>query len=291
MLIELLISAQILTAQAVAAPSAPTDPAHPGSKVYSHEVEQKKIRCKGRDVDVVLPKGVKEPSVVVFGHGQALDASHYQDTFDHLAKKGIAAIHPMFDNGFFDQDWNRMAKDYVELADCAVTQFGLSRKNVVFAGHSKGAYVASIAAGLAFGNSMPLKPGAVVLFAPAGADAPSLAKIQKDVFLTVAFSDKDTIVKKDLSDTIFRKAGSERRQFIQVKSYPDLGADHFWPLTKASFFGGGKEGPLHYYGSWKWLVASVWYLERGETTYLFGKESLEKGEAGMRDEAQYSWKD
>jgi acetyl esterase/lipase len=285
-----MIAKILLASFVLAAPSAPTDPAHPGSKVYSHESEQKKIKCKGRDVDVFLPKGLQEPSVVVFGHGQALDVSHYKETFEHLAKKGIAAIHPMFDTGFFDQDWNRMGKDYVELTDCAITQFGLSRKNVVFAGHSKGAYVASIAAGLAFQNNMTVKPGAVVLFAPAGADAKSLPKIGGEVFLTVAFSDKDTVVGKDLSETIFRKAGSERKQFIQVKSYADLEANHFWPLTKSSFFGGGPESALHYYGSWKWLVASVWFLERGESEYLYGKFSLEKGQEGLLDDAQYSWK-
>jgi acetyl esterase/lipase len=281
--------ALLFSVLAFAFPGAPVEETHPGSKVYRFEVEQKKIRCQKRDVDVFLPKGKSNPSVVVYGHGQALDASHYKGTLEHLAKKGIAAIHPTYDTGFFDQDWNRMAVDYVNLAKCAVDQFSLDSSRVVFAGHSKGAYVASIAAGLAYGKNMGLQPKSVVLYAPAGADQPSLPMIAKEVSLTVVHSDKDTVVSKDLSNTIFKKAGSEKKQFIRLKSYTDFSADHFWPLTKGSFVGGGPEGPLHYYGAWKWLVAAVWELETGDTEYLYGKSSLDKGVDGLMDEAERSW--
>lgn len=290
-MIALILSSLVFAAPP---PSAPQDPDHPGSKVYSHRAEAKKIQCLGRSVDLVLPEGEGPFPVVSYGHGQALGLDAYRATLDHLAKKGVATIFPPYDTGFFDQDWQRMGRDFVAITECALAQMPkLDPSRVVYSGHSKGAYIAAIAAGLAPGLKARA-PGAVVLFAVAGADEPSLKTIRGDSALTVIFSDKDTVVKRSLSDTTYRAAGAKMKQFILVKSYatePAVNADHMWPLTKGSFVGGGPESALHYYGAWKWLVAAARDLgapKRYADPYLYGEAAGDKG-LGLRDEIQRNW--
>jgi uncharacterized protein (DUF2141 family) len=134
-----------------------------------------------------------------------------------------------------------------------------------------------------------------VLFEPAGFDAGTLGKIAADTALTVVYSDRDTIVSRDISDKIYAGAGSKRRQMILMKSYdtsPALVADHMWPLTERSAFGGGPESALHYYGSWKWLVAAAQDLTNGsryEDPFLYGVPALEKGIPGLKDEVLRNW--
>jgi|GEM_PF-368125 len=299
--IALLSSAFLFSAAAVGQtpPPAPTDPAHPGSKVYSFSVTTQNLTCQGRAVNVFLPSGQSDGKgfpVVVYGHGQALGVSAYKATFEHLAKKGVAVVFPAFDNGFFDQDWNRMGRDYATLADCALAQFReLDSTRVVYSGHSKGAYVASIAAGLAPGMGARSAPKAIVLFEPAGYDSSTLGKIAADTALTVVFADRDTIVSRDISDKIYAGAASKRRQLILMKSYattPALVADHMWPLTERSGFGGGPESSLHYYGSWKWLVAAARDLSnssRYEDPFLYGLPAIDKGLPELTDEVLRNW--
>lgn len=261
----------------------PSDPAHPGSKVYTHELVRTDITCNGRAVNVFLPKNKKSAPAVIYGHGQALTLDNYQGTLEHLAKKGVAGIFPEYSNGFFDQDWPRMARDYVNLAECAIGQSGgaIDRSNVTFSGHSKGAYVASIAAGLAQKENLPLKPKTVILLETAGFDSSSASAVSPNTDVVVVFSDQDTIVERNLSESYYNAVPSRRKQFIYLKSYPGGSkADHQWPLTKGGFFGGGDEGPLHYYGAWKWLVAAGLGLEN----YLFGAEATDKGVPGLRDD-------
>ena len=66
-----------------------------------------------------------------------------------------------------------------------------------------------------------------------------------------------------------------------------LPADHMWPLTEKSFFGGGPESALHYYGSWKWLVAAALDLGEGNRythPFLYGEPAVDKGIPGETDE-------
>lgn len=282
------------TSWAVAPVEAPTDPAHPGSKIYLATVSETRLKCNGRSVDVFTPAelNVTVPAVV-FGHGQALDLKHYRKTFEHLAKKGVAVIFPTYDTGFFDQDWQRMGRDYVSLTDCALKQTPqIDRQKLVFSGHSKGAYVASIAAGLSTEMNVNIEPQSAVLFEAAGADSVSLAKINPNLSLTVVFSEADTTVKRNLSEQIYAGAKSDVKQFIFLKNYADRKADHMWPLTESTLFGGGAEGPFHYYGSWKWLVAAgedLGAAKRNTNPYLYGEEAGDKGD-GTKDEIRRSFR-
>lgn len=283
-------------------PGSPKESSHPGSKIYGYGVQEKTIKCLNRDVTLFLPTS-ETPNqtfpAVVYGHGQALALANYKNTFEHLAKKGVAAIYPTYDTGFFDRDWERMGEDFVNQAHCAVTQAGglIQKDQIVFSGHSKGAYVASIAAGLAFKKNLNLKPSSVVLFAAAGVDESSLRALDPSVEMTVVFSDSDSVVSKDLSDRTFRQAPSLKKQFIFVKSYPQssgkaIKADHFWPVTKSSLVGGGPETELHYYGAWKWLVAAGWDVAaggQGTQEFLYGNLSTDKGVTDLSDDIQRSW--
>lgn len=285
-------------------PSAPTDAQHPGSKIYSYGFKSERLNCNGRDVDVFVPQGkTKKRSnanypAIVFGHGQALDVDNYRLSMEHLAKKGIVAVFPTYDKGFFDRDWRRMGRDYVNLTDCAFkqikTRFGVdtSYDQVVFSGHSKGAYVASIASGLSYKEEMLVKPRAIVLFQAAGLDIELNQAIDPMIPFTVVYSDKDTIVSRQISNDLFSSSPSIKKQFILLKSYPELSADHFWPLTKGAIFGGGPESSLHYFALWKWLVAAAKDLTiggQGNNPYLYGDRASDKGITTLVDEISRNW--
>ena len=284
-------------------PDAPADANHPGSKAYAYKIQTKKLQCSNREVWVFLPLAENSNQsfpAVVYGHGQALGLKHYKATFEHLAQKGVAAIFPTYDTGFFDQDWKRMAMDYISLTNCAISQSGgvINSDQIVFSGHSKGAYVASLAAGTAYQKKLTIRPRSVVLFAPAGNDEPSLVALDPAVEMTVVYSDADTIVSKKISETIYLQAPSKIKQFIVIKSYllntgKAVKADHFWPLTQSALVGGGPEGPLHYYGSWKWLVAAALdlkdYSGAGIQPFLYGSSASDKGVANLKDEINRSW--
>jgi acetyl esterase/lipase len=293
----LILVAPLKAAAQLAPPAPPADVHNPGSQFYDHKFNLVNLECSGREVDVYLPvknQPTETFAAVVYGHGQALGIGSYEETFKHLAGKGIAVIFPAYDTGFFDQNWARMGDDYVRLADCALAQEpDINRTEVIYSGHSKGAYVASIAAGSAVRLKSIGEPRAALLFETAGADEPSLAKMSPALLLTVIFSDRDTTVAKELSDTVFAKSSSLRKQFITVKSYdqtsPQLAADHFWPLTSSTFFGGTSPCALHYFGSWKWLTAAAFDVMtggKGTNPYLYGNLTGDKGLPGLQDDVR-----
>lgn len=276
---------------ASAPPASPTDINHPGNVDYSHQVVKKSLRCLGRDTPVFLSTRKAKQPLVAFGHGQALDVSHYEKTHQHLAGKGVASLHPPYDTGFFDRNWKRMGEDYAAIVDCVAKAFPseIDSSRIVYSGHSKGAYVAQIAAGHAARVAPAAVPSAIVLFNPAGVDQASLKLISPDTAMTVVFSDQDTVVEKRFSEEMLKGAGSKMRQMFTLRSYqttPALKADHFWTLTKPSTFGGGNESSFHYYGSWKWLTAAALDLEQPTPFthgHLYGALAPNKGLPGVDD--------
>jgi alpha/beta superfamily hydrolase len=278
------------------APGQPIDPNHPGSSVYSYGVTQRSTTCAGRDVFIYEPSGARSGQtfpVVIYGHGQALGRDVYDLTFQHLAKKGVVVLFPTYDTGFFDQDWARMARDFVTLSECALKSVPTANvAQVVFSGHSKGAYVSSIAAQAAWQMGSIVKPKSVVLFETAGY-MPSTAQIDSSVVWTIVTGDADQVVKRSDSEELYSQLPSKYKQLITIKSYPSgPTADHFWPLTKSSFFGGQGPNATHYYGSWKWLAAAAEDLSTGgqvTNPHIYGSETASKGVAGLEDQIQRSW--
>lgn len=187
-----------------------------------------------------------------------------------------------------------MGADFARLGECALTKLpSLDPSKVIYAGHSKGAYVASIAAGLAGTLLATGQPKAVLLFESAGFDAPSAVKIDPSVILTIVFSDQDTVVSGDFSKNLYAQAPCAKKQLIGLKSYPSgPTADHFWPLTQASLFGGTGKNALHFYGSCKWLTAAANDLadgNRADNPFVYGASTPDKGMPGLQDAVTKSW--
>lgn len=279
-------------------PSQPKSVEHPGSDAYEYGVVKEAFQHNRRNVSVYLPNGEGIASgsipVVVFGAGQASPEEAYEDTFVQLAAKGVAVIFPKYDNGFFDRDWRRMGADYANLAQEAANRFSIiDRAAVVFSGHSKGAYVASVAAGLGVG----LQPAAVVLIQPAGYDSRAWADVKPSVPVTVIASDADDIIDESLVREIYQASAVRHKQFMMIKSYtmtnPQLPADHFFCFSKDTWIG-GRDGisPFHYYGLFGWLIGAAKDLQSEEpisNPFIYGNEAVNTGVAGFRHEVTRSW--
>lgn len=262
---------------------------HPGSQIYPFQFQHKKFRISGRDVDVFLPSGANLnliKTAVVFGHGQAIGLAGYEQTLIHLARKGIPVIFPQYDKNFMDRDWFGMARAFNEISLLVLARIRpeFEIENLVYSGHSKGAYVALTAASLL----SPKKVGAIVLFQPAGVQKTSLEKLSPEIPLSIFVSEKDRVVKKDIPDSIYNLAPSQKKQLIQINSYinePRLVADHFIILSKSYVFGGKKGTSLyHHFGIWKWLIGAVQDLESGgqiNNQYLYGSDALTTGLTGF----------
>tara|TARA_B100001248_G_scaffold261335_2_gene252192 strand:+ start:20813 stop:21700 length:888 start_codon:yes stop_codon:yes gene_type:complete len=285
----------VLSATAFALPPQPTDPNHPGSATYDYGVSHEKLKIMGRDVDVFLPRaGAFEREsfpVVVFGHGQAIKVDGYEMTFEHLAKRGIAVIHPMYDSGFFDRKWRRMAADYNQLVDAVLQRYEqLNPEQLIYAGHSKGAYIALMAAGA---PNLKVVPKSLVLFAPAGMDDDYINKLDKNTAVSIIYGEADSIIGRDLIDRIYKLAPVERKQLLIVNSYSGLSADHYIPLNRSYIFGGRDGiGAFHYHGVWKWLMGAAWDVQEGaraSNSFLYGEDALSSGDSNVRHEIFRSW--
>ncbi len=290
----LLVTTLIACAQwAVASVPSPTDTAHPGNETAVLSFERKTISALGRQSFLYLPvkpQGETSP-LIVFGHGQALNESHYDKTLQHLAKKGVATLFVQYDDGFFDQDWRRMADDWNNITAVTVNSFQdqIAADQIVFSGHSKGGYVGLMAAGA------PGHPdlNAGIFFAPAGFDADYLKNVDAKTAITLVWGEKDSIIKKNDVLEIFNKLSVDHKQFIEVLSYPNQQADHYFPQNKATFFG-GQDGvsAYHHHGVWQWLVAAAWDAENGAPLtqpYLYGEKVGDSGKPGLFHKVTRSW--
>lgn len=277
-------------------PQPPNDSEHPGSQIYLYDVAHHSFSVEGRRVDVYLPNSklkVEGPfPVIVFGHGQALDHKNFEASFKHFAKKGIAVIHPMYDRGFFDRKWRRMANDFNSLTSYALNRFSdkLDSSRIVYSGHSKGAYVALMAAGE---PQRDVHPRSLVLFAPSGIDSEYMKSMDALAPLTLVWATSDSVIKKNLMEQIYTESPSLNKQLIQVRDYESFEAGHFFVLTKKSVFG-GRTGisPYHYYGMWKWLIGATWDLDKSvpmSSPYIYGDLTGFSGIRGQDHQVNRSW--
>lgn len=289
MLLNLFLTLSLVS-QAQNLPRQPDLAEHPSSAQYQYDFKIETWTENGRRMDLYLPvskTGEKKPyPLIVFGHGQATDVTGYDLSFRHLAKKGIAVLHPMYDSGFFDQKWRRMADDFNQLTMATLKKFPeLNPRELIYSGHSKGGYVALMAAGAPSHSQLERSAQKVLLFAPAGFDVEYLKNMNPEASVTLVYSDADTIIKRPTLDELYSKLNSRFKQLIEVVSYPELKADHFYPLSK-SFFFGGTDGVSahHYYASWKFLVSAALDVQSGsplKNPYLYGDEALKTGVDGL----------
>jgi alpha/beta superfamily hydrolase len=277
-----------LHSQAMNLPVQPEAVDHPGSNSYRFSFRENKFDCLGRESRLVIPINQTLSTMVVFGHGQALDFEAYKETFFHLAKKGIVVLYPQYDRGFFDRQWIRMASDYNAIINCALKNLpqDLQIEFVVYSGHSKGAYVASIAASLESNQASSL-----LLLNSADIDEKSWSSVPSLIPVTIVTSDRDKVISDSVSKKLYEFSRSKKKQLIKLKSYTAnerllLEADHFWPLSKKRIVGGREVNAFHYFGLWKWLTAialSPFEPERF-SSYIYGDLASGKGVLDIRDD-------
>lgn len=277
---------------ALAMPSQPTHPEHPSSPDPLYEVTRADRTVSGRSVEVFLPVTDQPVPVVVFGHGQAIDVTGYDQTFEHLASKGIAVIHPKYDNGFFDRNWTRMASDYNSLTARTISDLGdaINPNQIIYSGHSKGAYVALMAAG----DRPEMAPAALVLFAPADYNSSYLQRLNPETPLTIIWGESDSIIGKNVMTSIYNQAPSLKKQFIEVVSYPSRSADHYFVQNKRFIFGGHDgTSAYHYFGVWKWLIGAAWDIQKSGSSvsnpYIYGEDAHQTGVEGLNHRIDRSW--
>lgn len=281
-----------------AIPPQPMGVTQPGSADYIYSLGQTSFKISGREIQVYYPQEMKsnkiKAPVLVFGHGQAIGASGYELTFKHLARKGVVVIHPNYDRGFFDLDWKRMSTDYISLTSDVLSKISefADEQRVMFAGHSKGGFVALISAGNPALSKTNMKVGAVVAFSPIGFDKTYISSLPKDLPVSLFWSESESIVRQSKIEQIFEMVPSLYKQMIVVKDYPDMKAGHFMTLNKSYFFGGSDGvSPYHYHGVWKWLLGGISDLENHQRTnpYLYGSEALTTGVENLTHTALRTW--
>lgn len=219
-----------------APPSQPTDRGHPGSNYYPFAHDEISLSFEGRTVTVFMPKAAENSDVdftgkypvIAFGHGHTVPLFAYRRTFQHLADKGIAVLNIDYDTGWFDGDFERMARDYSNQVQFALETYKdqLDAEKVIFSGHSNGGYTALLAAGLPDGEKK-VDPRAVVVFAAAGAKSEYLARINPETVVTLVTGDQDSLA--SLATKIYDELGVKKKQNILLHSYdtsPSIKADH-----------------------------------------------------------------
>lgn len=280
-------------------PGQPKESGHPGSGVYQYPVKQESLRLLNRKVEMfipVTPAPTNKIPLVVFGHGQAISVAGYDMTLKHLAAKGVAVAFPSYDTGFFDQNWRRMAKDFNSLTAEVLKKYPqlIDSHQVTYAGHSKGGYIALMAAGEP-GSKISVQ--SLVLFSPAGYDAEYLSNLNPRIPMTLIWGETDSVISRASLEEIYSKAPSLHKQFILARSYKvrraELSADHFFTLNK-SFFFGGHDGvnALHFFGSWKWLLGAVWDVASGgmlNNPYIYGDQTNTTGWSQLRHDVLRNW--
>lgn len=278
----------LLSLSLFAIPKPPADPKHPGSTIYNNNYKKIIFEKNRREIVFYHPANLsKKVPLIVFGHGQALDYESYEKSFIHFAKKGFAVVHPQYDRNFFDRKWRRMARDYNDLVAETITRYSsiIDENQLIYSGHSKGAYIALIAAGT---DNIPGNLKSVILFSPAGFDEELLQEIDIQVPLTIIRSIDDGIIKRVLNFEIYSKAPSLYKQFIEVNNYEDLEAGHFFPLTRRTLFGGNEPGPFHYHGKWKWILGAA-MDENLDNIYIYGPETITTGSNKINHDILKSW--
>ncbi len=282
---QILFSLIFFSLNTMAQVSLPTEADHPGNSQLTVPYQRVVIKTLNRDSYLYIPQrsdGVKAP-LVVFGHGQALDESAYDKTLQHIASKGAAALFVQYDNGFFDQNWARMASDFNEITRAAAQDWPdqIDKEKIIYTGHSKGGYVALMAAGAA---NKPLV-SSLVLVAPADYNKEYLKKIDPQTAVTLIIGENDQVIKISAVEEIYKQLSVKNKQFITVRSYSNLSADHYFPLNKRFAFG-GQNGTtaFHHHGLWKWFVAAAWDAEDGgllTQPYLYGDQASSSGDPNV----------
>lgn len=278
-------SLQAYLATQTTAPVQSSDPAHPGSKVYSVSSfkTQDLKSADGKSIRVWTPTGAtgKLP-LICFGPGKALGGvTNYQGLFEHLVKKGFVVAHIQFEGSFFDTDFVKFGRWFNNAVKKVLESVPVAdATQITYVGHSLGSQVATIAAGQATGddpqNLIP-DPKALVLMAYDNSRGPNNAgdpnnpacgyavKVGAGVRAVILEFEDDSIAgpAKAHAQNLYAKLPSAQKLWLRIRgknlgSAYALTADHNTPLTGggAPMNIGGKAAlnALDWHATWKFVA-------------------------------------
>lgn len=285
------VQAYLATRETLVASPQSNDPAHPGSSVYRYAAfrTQDLKSADGKSIRVWIPQGATGMlPLVCFGPGKSLGAhTNYQLMHEHLVKKGFVVAHIRYEGSFFDTDFvkfGRWFNNAVKKVLDSVPQ--ADARNIIYAGHSLGSQVATIAAGLATGNDpqgLIPDPKALVLMAYDNSRGPSnggdpnnpacglAVQVGAGVRAILLEFEDDTIAgpAKGHAQALYAKLPSAQKLWMRVrgKSFGStfaLSADHNTPLTGggAPLNIGGKAAlnSLDWNTTWKFVAGAAGVL-------------------------------
>lgn len=286
----ILFSASAARAEAI--PNAPSEPENPGSLVYPYrDFTEIQIPFEGRSGTLYLPRS-SEPQkwpLLAFGHGYNTAEFTYRETFEHLARKGVAVAFVPYESAG-RRDFLKMARDYNRFVAAVVKKYPklFDSKNVAFSGHSDGASVAYLAAAApAEPDPNWITPANVIAFAISKNLPAEFKTIPANVPCTLVVGEDDTEDPSSFSKAVLPNLGC-KKQMIILRSYKTgfserLIADH-GSIRNVGWWG-SQTSALHYYGYWKFMYgAALDAAEGGPGTnkWLFGPEAAETGSSRLR---------
>ena len=299
------------------APGPPTRPDHPGGAAYAYSAARRAVPAVGGfGLAYYVPTPARGAAsrypVLVFGHGYGLYGGsitalgrpvdwYYAAFLRHLARKGYVVAFPQMQAGPFDGDRPAQAARYLDaVAWLAAHVPEADTARLVFAGHSMGADVALLAAGLAAREPRYRRfvPRDVLAMAPVDEAVlrPYLAALPSAVGVTLLTGDADTVVPPSNAVGIDRALRVRRHQVIELTSdtlvTPPLVADHNLSLSGGRVPGdlGGvpRVDALDWYGSWKLSVGLLDSDFRGgDPAWIWGARRLEGGVDGAGRALRY----
>lgn len=297
----------------VTPPTQSTVAGNPGSSVYPFNsfTVTDTTSADGKKIRIWVPTGLsgKRP-LVAFGPGKSLgNPANYQALHEHLAKKGLIVAHIQFEGGFFDTDFVKFGRWFNNaVAKVVSTVSAVDATQIYYGGHSLGAQVSVIAAGLATGADVGnaiLDPRGLLLMSYDNSRGPSnggdlnnpasgyAVKVGNAVQACILEFEDDTIAgpSKTYAQALYDKLPCTRKQWVRVRgknlgSTYALVADHNTPMTggSAPFGIGGtpKLNALDWYMSFK-VLAGIPLVNAGIAPsvgdYVYGSRLIEGGVA------------
>jgi hypothetical protein len=301
-------------------------PPNPGSKTYPYSASLQRVEVSDDNDDSswyayfytpVTATGEPAPGPfpgIVFGHGKFLDyPGIYDGTLQHFCRKGAIVIFPEFEGGLsgvLSTDHLKMARRYVDGVTAASKFFGkrLDTKRLIYAGHSLGSKLASIAASQKFKKDNPgmtsYNPVELLLFSynlapapfplpPVVDPTPYLQTLPSGLEVTFVCGDQDIpeALPQAIMPYVQAIPAKNKKQLIQLQSTsatkPPLAANHTITMTAGVLPLGAfdilfaSENSLDWWGPWKYLIAALEEnFGNGHTDYspyLWGQEALDGG--------------
>lgn len=286
----LVISLKLFAAFTIAPPS---EVDHPGSLFYKYDdYTVHNYFYNGRKSVLYLPKGTSlqnKLTLIVFGHGYGAIRYTYSTMLKHIAKKGFAILFISYDKNILDADYKRMAVDYKTITVNVLKKYEhyLDSNKVVYSGHSNGALVATMAAGL-IEPFINFSPKQLTVFGIPLLKIEFLNRLSQNLVCNFITGESDESTPPSNAQYAYNNATCLKKQFIIISSYFNLSkpiiADHGSFRTMG--WRGSQVGPLHWYSYWKYILGSAIDTSEGskaENKWLYRIEAEDTGASDVKN--------